>query len=376
MNNALKLLYLIALVAIAIPAEAHKPSDSYLTISASHSTTLAVRWDIALRDLELPLHLDANGDGEITWGELQASKPALLEYASHHFALRADGSPCLLNAPTLQVDEHSDGAYAVLIYAAACAVVPRQIDIDYSLLFDIDPSHRGLIRIDAGGASRSAVMSPGQKTQSFDLATTSRWKTFFQFLVNGVEHIWIGYDHILFLLSLLLPSVLVRRGTQWIPVDHLRQALVNVLAVVTAFTISHSITLTLAALGLIGLPSRVVESGIALSVLLAALNNVWPLVSRRVWLLAFGFGFVHGMGFASVLADLGLPREALAVSLAGFNVGVEIGQLSIVGVVVPTIYLVRNRRFYRPVILIGGSLVICVFATMWLLSRLFDLGLG
>ena len=371
-----RLFCLIALAATAMPAVAHKPSDSYLTIGASNSTTVTVRWDIALRDLELPLHLDANGDGQITWGELNEKKPALVDYASRHFALRADSGPCLLNVPLLQVDEHSDGAYAVLLYEALCPEVPRHIGIDYSLLFDIDPSHRGLVRIEAGGSSRSAVMSPNERSQSFDLATTSRWRTFGQFLANGVEHIWIGYDHILFLLSLLLPSVLLRRDGQWIPVARLRDALVNVLAVVTAFTISHSITLTLAALGLIGLPSRIVESGIALSVLLAALNNIWPLVSRRVWLLAFGFGFVHGMGFASVLADLGLPRDALAVSLAGFNIGVEIGQLSIVAIVVPIIYLVRARHLYRPVILIGGSLVICAFASMWLVSRMFDLGLG
>ena len=148
-----RLFCLIALAATAMPAVAHKPSDSYLTIGASNSTTVTVRWDIALRDLELPLHLDANGDGKITWGELNKKKPALADYASRHFALRADSGPCLLNVPLLQVDEHSDGAYAVLLYEALCPEVPRHIEIDYSLLFDIDPSHRGLVRIEAGGSS-------------------------------------------------------------------------------------------------------------------------------------------------------------------------------------------------------------------------------
>jgi hypothetical protein len=180
----------------------------------------------------------------------------------------------------------------------------------------------------------------------------------------------------LFLISLLLPAVLVRRDGHWIPVGTLRSALLGVIAVVTAFTVSHSITLTLAALGVVGLPSRLVESGIALSVLLAALNNVWPQVTRRAWILAFAFGLVHGFGFASVLGDLGLPRDALAISLAGFNIGVEIGQLSVVLVVVPLIFVLRERRLYRPAILVGGSAAIAVVAAGWFVQRALGFGLG
>ncbi|MEP6939225.1 MAG: HupE/UreJ family protein, partial [Rudaea sp.] len=193
---------------------------------------------------------------------------------------------------------------------------------------------------------------------------------------DGMHHIWIGYDHMLFLISLLLPSVLVRRNGRWVPVGTLRSALFGVLAVVTAFTVSHSITLTLAAIGAIGLPSRFVESAIALSVVLAALNNVWPQVTRRAWILAFGFGLVHGFGFASVLADLGLPRGAFAFALAGFNIGVEIGQLTVVMIVVPLIFLLRARPFYRPAVLVGGSCMIAAAAGVWLVGRVFDIGLG
>jgi len=220
------------------------------------------------------------------------------------------------------------------------------------------------------------VLSPDRAVQTFALAETSRLATFLQFIEDGVHHIWIGYDHMLFLISLLLPSVLLRRDGHWIPVGTLRGALWSVLAIVTAFTLSHSITLTLSALGIIGLPSRLVESGIALSVLLAALNNIWPWVTRRAWLLAFGFGLVHGFGFASVLADLGLPQAALALSLAGFNIGVEIGQLSVVLLVVPAIFLLRERRFYRPLILVSGSCAIATVASVWLISRVLGFGLG
>lgn len=144
----------------------------------------------------------------------------------------------------------------------------------------------------------------------------------------------------------------------------------------SAFTVSHSITLTLAALGVVGVPSRLVESGIALSVLLAALNNVWPQVTRRAWMLAFFFGLVHGFGFASVLNDLGLPRDALAISLAGFNIGVEIGQLAVVLALVPLIFLLRERRFYRPLVLVGGSGAIAVVAALWFLQRALGFALA
>lgn len=377
MRLFLRIILALTLMSCALSASAHKPSDSYLTLRVhTGDATIAGQWDIALRDLELPLHLDANNDGAITWGELRQREPDVFKYALQHLTLKSEGESCAITPAQLLVDDHTDGGYAVLQFTAQCASSLKQIEVGYHLLFDIDPSHRGLLRLDVDGNSRSAVMSPTQSTQTFDLANNSRWSTFIEFVNDGMHHIWIGYDHMLFLISLLLPAVLVRKENRWIPVDTLRNALLSVLAVVTAFTVSHSITLTLAALGIVGLPSRLVESGIALSVMLAALNNIWPLVTRKVWLLAFGFGLVHGFGFASVLADLGLPRDALALSLAGFNIGVEIGQLTVVLLFVPVIFLIRKKYFYRPVFLVGGSSVIAVVASVWLLSRIFGFGLG
>jgi hypothetical protein len=138
---------------------------------------------------------------------------------------------------------------------------------------------------------------------------------------------------------------------------------------VTAFTVAHSITLSLAALGVIDLPTRLVESVIAASIVVAALNNLRPLVTRRLWLVAFGFGLVHGFGFASVLADLGLPRDALVLALVGFNIGVELGQLAIVVLFLPLAFALRRTRFYRSWVMVGGSLVIALLALVWLVER-------
>jgi hypothetical protein len=152
-------------------------------------------------------------------------------------------------------------------------------------------------------------------------------------------------------------------------VERFATAFWGVFKVVTAFTVAHSITLTLAVLGVIDLPSRLVESVIAASVVAAALNNVRPLVIGRLWTVAFGFGLVHGFGFASVLADLGLPQGALALALVGFNVGVELGQLAIVGLFLPLAYALRGSVFYRRWMMVGGSLAIALLAGAWLVER-------
>jgi hypothetical protein len=119
-----------------------------------------------------------------------------------------------------------------------------------------------------------------------------------------------------------------------------------------------------------------VESCIALSVVLAALNNILPVVHGRRWVVAFGFGLIHGFGFASVLADLGLPRDALLLALVGFNLGVETGQLAIIAVFLPVAFALRKTAFYRRFVLVGGSAAIAAVASLWLVERAFDLKLG
>ena len=355
-------------------AWAHKPSDSYLSIAIANGG-LNGRWDIALRDLEFAIGLDADGNGEITWGELRARHADIASYALTRLAVRADDAACTLQPGAQQVDEHSDGAYTVLALAISCPRVPEKLTLHYTLFADIDPQHRGLLNLSVDGATRTAVLGPQAATQTFELAQVSRWRQFVDFAREGVWHIWIGFDHILFLLSLLLPAVLVWRAPRWQPADALRDSFWEVFRIVTAFTVAHSITLSLATLGMVALPSRLVESAIAASVVLAALNNVRPLILGRRWAVAFGFGLIHGFGFASVLADLGLPRDALALALVGFNLGVEGGQLAIVAVFLPIAFALRRTAFYRRGVMLGGSLLIALLAGIWLVERVFDLTL-
>ena len=361
----------LALVLVPLAVHAHKPSDSYLTIGVGSGNAVSGRWDIALRDLDFALTLDADGNGELTWGEVRARHAEIAAYAVAHLKVAADDRPCAVEVGTQQIDTHTDGAYSVLPLALRCeAPGPlSRLTLDYTLFADLDPQHRGLLALQAGGLARTAVLGPQQPTQTFELGSLDRWSQFGTYVREGVWHIWIGLDHILFLLSLLLPSVLVWQGTRWQPVPSGREAFWDVFKIVTSFTVAHSITLSLAVLGVIELPTRLVESVIALSVVAAALNNVRPLVIGRLWMVAFGFGLVHGFGFASVLAALGLPRDALALALVGFNVGVEIGQLAIVLVFLPLAYALRATNFYRRWVMLAGSLAIATLAAVWFVER-------
>jgi hypothetical protein len=370
MNRWLALLLLLA----SFAAQAHKPSDSYLHLKVDGARVTG-QWDIALRDLEQAIGLDSNGDGEITWGELRARHADIAAYALARLSFSGDAQSCPLRVTGHEVDRHSDGAYEVLRFAADCGSAPAQIEIGYTLFFDFDAQHKGLLNLEYQGRIQSLVFTPERSKQHFALGEMSAWRQFLSYGREGVWHIWIGYDHILFLLSLLLPAVLLRERRHWVPVAQFGDAFWDVLKIVTSFTVAHSITLSLAALGLISLPSRLVESAIAASVVLAALNNLWPLVGGRRWVVAFAFGLVHGFGFASVLAELGLPRDALVLALVGFNLGVEAGQLAIVAAFLPLAYYLRAGVFYRRVVLLGGSAMIVAVALVWLAERLFDMKL-
>lgn len=371
----------LALVLWAIGnAWAHKPSDSYLSLVIDPDETAQIRgqWDIALRDLDFVLGLDADDNGAITWGELRGKQGAISSYALTRLSLQTERQACTLQADDLLADQHSDGAYAVIIFSGHCPRPVNSLAIDYRLFFDVDRQHKGLLKLQSGtaAATSSAVFAVDQPQREFEIGATaekSRWHYFGQYIEEGTWHIWIGIDHILFLISLLLPAVMYWRYQRWEPVVVFKPAFWEVLKVVTAFTLAHSITLSAATLGWVSLPSRVVESVIALSVVLAALNNLFPRVERARWAVAFGFGLIHGFGFASVLADLGLPDSALLVALLGFNLGVELGQLAIVAAFLPAAYLIRRSLFYRAFVLTGGSLLIAGIAGLWLAERALNL---
>lgn len=366
MNRLALLLVLASSVAFA-----HKPSDSYVHL-VPQGDDVQLRWDVALRDADHALGLDANGDGAITWSEVRASEPMLRQLAQTSLLIRTNGAPCALTFGPLQIVEHSDGNYAVLNGSCPGS---GAIELDYRAFFASDPQHRAIVRVGAPGSAASYVLSHDSHTLRATLSAPSPWSRFGTVVVSGMRHIWEGTDHLLFLFALLLPSVVRREKGRWVAVSGFRKVAMDVLRVVSAFTVAHSLTLSASAFGLITLPSRFVESAIAASVIFAAANNVWPFMREGRWMAAFALGLLHGFGFSSSLADLGVGGSGLLVTLFGFNVGVELGQLWCVLAFLPFAYLLRSSLFYRRFLLVGGSAVIVLTASVWLTERAFALQL-
>jgi HupE / UreJ protein len=359
----------------AVTASAHNPSKSYLSLSLE-SNQLTGQWDIPLRDLQTVVPLELDSDGIVTWEKLHARFPAIAAYALAHLKISIGGMPATMRVTATDpaVEEFSDGSYLELPFTVDMpATKPAErLAIDYELFFDVNSLHRGLLRLETNGITQSAVFTPDHRAQEFELSAPTPGRQFLAFLREGVWHIWTGYDHILFLVALLLPSVLQREAGRWREVAAFRPAFMNILKIVTAFTVAHSLTLSLATLGIVRLPSRLTESTIAASVVLAAANDLWPIVRERGWIVAFGFGLVHGFGFATALSDLGLVHGAMFLTLVGFNLGVEVGQLAIVGVFLPVAFGLRRMWVYQVPLLRLGSVVIMLVAGTWLAERVFD----
>jgi hypothetical protein len=344
----MKSLVIAVIVASSAPAWAHKPSDAHLALEVDGARVTG-RLDVAVRDLDAALGLDNNGDGEITWGELSAAAPRIDAYVADRLAIAS----CPLAIGQASLVDLSDGAYIALPITAQCAHAPSILSITYRLLFDVDAQHRGLVHL-AGqtlivrdSAPVSATLGEGTSVRSF--------------VREGVWHIWLGLDHILFLTCLILPAVWRRNS--------FREVAREVFEIVTAFTLAHSITLVISAVGLVQLPSRFVETAIALSVVAAAVNNLVRAIDAR-WAVAFALGLLHGFGFSAVLVDLGLPSHELIGALLGFNVGVEVGQAAIVLVLLPMLYLCRRTLAYRA-LLFAGSGAVAVLAAVWSYQRCF-----
>ena len=355
---------------VSATALAHKPSDSYLTVLV-HPQHLDLRWDIALRDLDHALHLDENGDGLITWAEVQRAEPAVAPMLSQ--ALQISG--CASGSWSWAITAHSDGSYLVARSPWQCTGPVDQLLLHYSLFFAIDPLHRGILHVERDGQAQTFIFSHNTRDTAFTLAAASPWANFSRVVATGVEHIWSGLDHLLFLFALLLPSVLRRQGNQWVGQTGLGPSLKDVFKIVTAFTLAHSLSLSLSAFGLVALPSRFVESAIAASIVVAALNNLFPVLRDERWSAAFCLGILHGFAFSSTLRDLALPTANRVVTLFGFNLGVELGQLATVVVFVPIAYLLRDTLAYRRVIFIGGSVATLLLAMVWLTERAMNLKL-
>jgi HupE / UreJ protein len=358
-------LHAALLVLMSSTAQAHKASDAYLQIDAD-TGALTVRLDVALRDLDAALPLDANQDGVLTWGEVKAQDAPLRQLLSGNLALERDGKKCPLVWQPFALEERSDGTYLVAQSAQHCGTAGNAVMARYALLRDIDATHRAIVTARQHGKTFTRILDP-RSGQAAMIGDQSVAQAFRSFVADGVHHILIGYDHIAFLLILLLPMLLAVKSSG------LGATLRQTVGTITAFTIAHSITLALAAFAIVDPPSVWVELAIAVTILLAALNNLKKFLPGPPAGMAFAFGLIHGFGFAGALREAALPQDAFVAALLGFNVGVELGQLMIVtvwvGVVLGLQRLTRSRATMAWSMR-GGSMAVSLLAGVWIVQRL------
>ncbi|CAN5149950.1 HupE/UreJ family protein [soil metagenome] len=393
---------LIGLPVLALPiaAQAHKASDAYLQMQRTGATTLSLRWDIALRDLDAALDLDTDNDSRISWSEVKAARPVIESYALSHMQLNEGQCLLMPSAATgAPLEARVDGSYLVLRLQADCPALAQssQIRLQYRLMAELDPTHRGLMKVERPGAAIQLLsLAPTSTAQTVDIGapplrpsaeSTAVLAAPVQpvappntsnLLLDGLHHILAGNDHLLFLICLLLPAVLTRSPrTGWQPVPRWQDAARPVLMTITMFTLAHSITLGLAASKLVTLSPRLIEPAIAVTIALAALDNLRPLLGQRPnyrYGFTFLFGLIHGFGFADVLAEMDLPGQEFLTALLQFNLGVELGQLLIVLPLLALLFAVRRWPVYARRLLPVGSAAALLIAAGWFVERVFDLG--
>lgn len=364
---SLLLLWLAALV----HAPAGMAGESTLSLHVEQAS-LRGEWKVPLGDLDAALELDSNNDGQVAWPEISQRRTEIEQYLDSHLRMLADGVDPGVRFDKLSYGTQHGEPFLLSELSATAAAEIKVLDVDYTLLFESHPEHRGVLKViwQDRGSQSATITAPG--TATLFERSLARHKPFSELLKSGVWHIWIGYDHVLFLLVLLIPAVFQRTATGREAAPDFTGAFLRVIAIVSAFTVAHSITLTCAALQLIVLPSRLVESAIAVSVVIAALVNLLPRTAgaSSVW-VAFAFGLLHGFGFANVLSEVDAEGEPLWRTLIGFNLGVELGQLAIVAAFLPIAFLLRHTRFYRAGVLYGGSSAAALCALFWFWQRAF-----
>ncbi|AXR07711.1 HupE/UreJ family protein [Salinimonas sediminis] len=353
----------------SIPARGHELSNGYLSLTVNNDEDVSGTLLLQPFDLEQTVGLDTNTDGQLTWAEVLSRSDALHRYVNEHLVLSTNAQPCpaTLHAPTL----HSISSQTLIgvAFSFACPA-SSNLTLQYSAIFSEDPTHKVLFTA-AGNdlqATQTQVLTAQADTVELSGTPIDTWATVGNFVYEGIIHIWIGIDHILFLIATLLTVNLYRQHNQWQAESSKRTVLRHTFYLVTAFTLAHSLTLTSTALGWYSPSSRWVELGIAISVLLTALNNIWPVIHRLGW-VTFAFGLLHGMGFASVFAELQSVASKPLLTIASFNVGVEIGQLAIVALLLPLLLGLRKVKAYAQFIMPTASSIIALIAVSWAIQR-------
>ncbi len=370
MRVLIALLFAVAALGAPRASLAHATSTSYLHIEAPQPDgTVELTWDLAAQDIMWTIFIDQDFDGVLTWKEVQAARSRYLEPGVlSEISLARGGAACRLRFKDVALVDRIDQHFLSFALGADCPQ-PGPLKVGGSLFMSGDASQRVMLSLRRGQENIPGVISPEAPNWT-EPARVSWLGSFARFVREGVWHVALGYDHIAFVLLLLLPSVLRPVDGRWQGAGRLSEVTRDIVTIITAFTIAHSTTLALAVTGTVHLPTQPIEVAIAASIAVAAGINLLPRLSRLRLPLAFGFGFVHGFGFANALREIDAAGTALLPLLAGFNIGVEIAQLAIVSAVLPLIYLARGTRWYASGVMPLGSCALGAAGVVWLIQRL------
>lgn len=372
-SRTCRYLTLLLLAMSCTALQAHVSSTAYLNLEPSGAQSAEdivynAEYELALRDLALLVDIDSNKDNQVSWAEVKSQKTLIEQLITAQVTLQAGAQSCkITNFSPLAINTRGGFNYLYTNFELSCEAPISELN--YQVLADIDANHR-LILTQADSELPVQVLAVGQNPLGVGV-DSSLLSTAMNFLKSGIHHLLIGWDHMLFLFVLLVPAVYVRKQKQLVAVTKPGSALLEVFWIATSFTVAHSITLSLAALGIVSIPARLIESLIALSIAFAALNNLVPMLRVRAVYLAFAFGLVHGFGFANVLVDLPLAASERALALFSFNIGIELGQLIFIALVFPIALLIRHTGFYKSVIFYAGSIASIAMALWWFFERIF-----
>lgn len=366
MNKWTRSLLILSGLLVTLIAQSHQISTAYLTLDTASDELTQGQYQVKLKDLAYQLNLDINKNQSITWGEIKAQRPAITEWFHSNLGFsHNDSSDCVSTIkPELLMDSHFNEPYLVIEFAVDCGA-GKPTALQYQGMFELNSGHKMIAIVDANGQQSNRIISAENRSMNFNEQFSNTWKTIKDYVYQGVIHILIGLDHIMFLLCLLLSTVMIlnhskqlsNKATVW-----------HVMGLVTAFTLAHSVTLVLTALNLLSFPSRWVEIIIALTVAATAFNNIMPFI-RKMILVTFLFGLVHGMGFAGVLGELGLPSGARLVPILAFNLGVEFGQVFLIVLILPILLWTANQMNKAQLLFKFISLMIMLLAIYWVVER-------
>lgn len=361
---------LLALVSVLLvfpftqAAYAHAYSAGYTTLTLSQSQTEMIYTLDELSVIEL-MNGDTNSDNKLDQEEFSAVKARMETTLKENLTFKINGeTQAWTQLESLALEQQGDATKLVLkaVYPPASSSMTVSF-IDNLYTNDAKTNYVNLLTINHGDQKSTEALSGNFRIwnmavtdKDFESEHANSMNGWFSFFKLGMSHILGGYDHLLFLFSLLIA----------------RQTLKQYATMITAFTIAHSCTLTLTVLGIINVPPMIVEPAIALSIIYVAIDNIRrPSVSHR-WVLTFLFGLIHGMGFADILKEMNIPRSELAVDLISFNLGIETVQILIVGLLVPLLYFMHRYKYARRIV-VACSSVALILGAIWLLERVMTI---